>query len=228
MKTVEFTGGLRRVGRTKDATFSIEIAIKEGDRANEKRWLQLSTVQMQSWSRVRAAIFAETNLFFQLEVPKKMTPQEVWEHEFNIMQEQMVWEEAPPEASETGLLYHRCMEFISTLRVAETAEEFEAGGWRYETPGGLTVFRSRDLFHHLQSTGKMPPAREVWAVLEPRGFGSGVQKIGKRAFRVWWLVTDSVTEWIAETEGNELVVNGTASTKEDGNGLHGYTGIFSH
>lgn len=214
MKTVEFSGKVRRIGRTDDATCAVEIVVKDDSRETDRHWLQFSTADVQSWTKVRKAIFSATNLFYDAEVPRGTTPQIVWERTWNSMENDLAWEEAPPEASESGLTLERCMEFVSTLRVAETAAEFEAGGWRYETPSGLTIFRARDLRHHLEATGKPPAPRDLWAVLSANDFGSGVQRVGTRTFKVWWVTSNRLLEWTEEVTGTADV----RSSNGSGNG----------
>lgn len=222
-RVVTFPGRLRKVGAD-DPTYWLEVAVENGA-ATRRTWVAASATTLLSWNRMKAAIFQKTDVVPVLELPKKTGPQEFWEGLINEWTQTIEHEEAPAEASESGLVLDQCLEFVSALGRAEKAAEFEQGNWRYETPEtGLTAIRSRDLRRHLAGDGKIPPPRELWAILEPAGFAEGWVKIERKVFRVWTIPTAAVARWLAENRrGVEAEVSEVSAGSRNGS-ADSYTG----
>jgi hypothetical protein len=206
-RSVRFPGGLKKIGSV-DPTFKLQIAIYEDDQESEQLWLSLTAPTLVSWLKMKTAIFKVTNIIPSLDVPKRASAQEVWEDTVNALTTEVDRVDAPLEASEAGVLLESVYDWVGSRPVADSAAEFEAGNRRYETPGGLTVFRARDLRQHLEARRHMPEPRVLWEVLSDAGFGSGVQKVDRHPYKVWWTSTDQLRTWIIENRRAESRMNG--------------------
>lgn len=200
-KVISFPGGLRKVGR-EQPRYSLETVVRDDDTATEleRVWIEFTPAQLLAWGKVRTAIFSATDVIPRLEVGKKETVQEVWERIIDSLTESIAYEEAPSDSSEAGLVYETALDFVAGLPVADDAEQFLLGGRRFETPGlgdkpSLMLFRSNDLREHLSIRKMLPKPRELWSMLGPRGFAAGVQRIGTRSVRAWWIRTEALEDW---------------------------------
>lgn len=218
-RVVRFPGGLKRIGDV-DPTFKLQVAICDDEEEIEQRWISIPAGTLISWSKMKIAIFKATSIIPSLDVPKRMSAQEIWEDVVNALTTEQERVEAPLEASEAGVLLEMVYDWVGSRPLADSSAEFESGNRRYETPGGLTVFRARDLRQNLEARRHMPEPRMLWEVLSEAGFGGGTQRVDGHVFKVWWVPSEQLRTWVRENRrvetrnnGHDTLADGAASPR---------------